>query len=130
MIIINYFICNGNEGRIKWAKKFEICLLVVLVCFVVGISGCTSSSVKVVVNYTGGWNGTITDSSGTRTIEGNGDQTIDLGSITGSVKAKVQKKDNSTDTLIISIVSGDKTVETMNTSTPNGYTITSVYLTS
>jgi hypothetical protein len=67
-------------------------LLLGLVCFIVAVSGCISEPVKVEVKYPGSWNGTITDSSGTRTIEGTGDKTFDLGGITGSVNAKVQKK--------------------------------------
>lgn len=110
------------------SKKIGISLLIVFVCFVVAVSGCSSfDPVKVVVNYTGSWNGTITDSSGTRTIEGTGDETIDLGSTTGSIKVRVDKKDSSSDRLTASILKGDKTVATMNTT--SDYVITSIYLT-
>lgn len=96
-------------------KKIEIVLLIVFCCFVVAISGCISSPVKVVVNYSGDWNGTITDSSGTRTIEGTGNQTFDLGSITGDLQVKVEKKDNKTDPISIMAIRGDKVISEQNT---------------
>lgn len=110
-------------------KKLHLGVMLLIICLAVAVSGCTSSSVKVVVNYTGSWNGTITDSSGTRTIEGTGDKTFELGSVTGTVTAKVQKKDNSSDTLTVSTIRGDKVVESMETFAPEGYTSTNVYLT-
>lgn len=110
-------------------KKLEIALLVLFVCTVVAVSGCMSSSVKVVVNYPGSWNGTITDSSGTRTIEGTGDKTIDLGGIIGSLKVQVQKKDTSSDTLTASIMRDDKNVTSLSTFAPNGDVTLSIYLT-
>lgn len=112
------------------SKKFQIGITVFLVCFIVAFSGCTAmETVKVQVKYPGSWNGTITDSSGTRNIEGTGDKTIDIGSITGSLKVVVQKKENNTDTLAISAIRGDKTISNMQTTAPEGYTILSVYLT-
>ncbi|MCK9152121.1 hypothetical protein [Methanobacterium alcaliphilum] len=104
-----------------------------MLCFVVGISGCISSSVKVAVDYPGSWNGTITDSSGTQTIEGTGNKTIDLGSITGSLRVKVEKKDKGSDTLTVSAIRGDETVNSMNSSTGSGElddVTLSIYLTS
>ncbi len=96
-------------------SKIGIGLLIV-VCFIVAISGCASSAVTVVVNYTGDWNGTITDSSGTRTIEGTGDKSFDLGSITGSLRAKVEKKDDKSDPIYITAYRGEKVVASQNTS--------------
>lgn len=85
------------------------------------VSGCTSfDPVILVVDYTGDWNGTITDSAGTRTIEGNGVKTIDLGSIDGSLYVKVVKKESSNDTLTLTATRGDKTVSTANSSTSSG----------
>jgi hypothetical protein len=112
------------------SKKIEIGLLIVFVCLIVAISGCVSfDSVKVVVNHTGSWNGTITDSSGTRSIEGTGDETIDLGMYTGSLKAVVQKKDPESDELIVSIIRGEKTVVSTNTEDSSlDYAIASIYL--
>lgn len=112
-------------------KRIEIGLLVVLVCIIAAISGCTSSTVTVVVNYSGDWNGTITDSSGTRSIEGTGNQTFDLGSITGSLRAKVEKKDNKTDPISITAIRGGKVVASQNTTNYPNLTDAqiSVYLT-
>lgn len=114
------------------SKKVGISLLI-LVCLVVASSGCLASNVKLVVNYNDSWNGTITDSSGTRTIEGSGDETIDLGSITGSLRIIVEKKEPSNDTLTISLIRGDETINSQNTSVPSGGELDdariSVYLT-
>ncbi len=93
----------------------ELGFLIVLACFITAISGCASSTVTVVVNYTGDWNGTITDSSGTRTIEGTGNKTFDLGSITGSLRAKVEKKDNKPDPIFIAATRGGKVIIQQNT---------------
>jgi len=45
-------------------KKLELGLLVVFVCMVVAVSGCMSSSVKVVIDYPGSWNGTLKTDAG------------------------------------------------------------------
>ena len=101
------------------SKKIGISLLI-LFCLVVATSGCLNSNVKLVVNYTDSWNGTITDSSGTRTIEGTGDETIDLGSITGSLRIIVEKTEPSNETLTISLIRGEETINTQDTSVPSG----------
>ncbi|CDG65088.1 MAG: hypothetical protein PWQ15_1730 [Methanobacterium sp.] len=102
-------------------KKLELVLLVVFVCMVVAVSGCMSSTVKVAIDYPGSWNGTLKTDEGTRSIEGTGNQTIDLGSITGSLYVKVEKKDRgSNDTIKLSAIKGDKIVSTMNSSTKHG----------
>ena len=103
----------------KLPKKIVLSLLI-LACMVVVVSGCLSSNVKLVVNYTDSWNGTITDSSGTRTIEGTGDQIIDLGSISGSLRIIVEKKEPSNDTLTLSLIRGDETIYKANTSVKSG----------
>ncbi|MDI6643514.1 MAG: hypothetical protein QME14_00520 [Methanobacteriaceae archaeon] len=114
------------------SKKIGISLLI-LVCLVVAVSGCMASNIKLVVNYNDSWNGTITDSSGTRTIEGTGNETIDLGSVTGSLRIIVEKKEPSNDTLTISLMRGDEIINTMNSSVPSGGELDdariSVYLT-
>jgi len=114
-------------------KKLELGLLVVFVCMVVAVSGCMSSSVKVAIDYPGSWNGTMKTDAGTRSIEGTGNQTIDLGSMTGSLYVKVEKKDKgSNNTIKVSAIKGDKTVNPMNSSTQYGElddAILSIYLT-
>jgi hypothetical protein len=93
-------------------SKTKVGLLILFVCVVVAASGCMSSPLKLVVSYPGSWNGTITtDSSGPRTIEGTGDQTIDLGSITGDLTIKVEKKESSNETLKLSLMRGSETIQ-------------------
>ncbi len=93
-------------------SKIKIGLLIIFVCFVVAASGCMSSPLKLVVSYPGSWNGTITtDSSGTRSIEGTGNQTIDLGSITGGLTIKVEKKESNNATLKLSLMRGTETIQ-------------------
>lgn len=46
---------------------------------------------KIFVDYPDSWNGTMITDSGTRAIEGTGNQTIDLGSMTGILYVKVEK---------------------------------------
>lgn len=99
--------------------KVEMGLLVTL-CIVLAVSGCMASNVKLVVNYTDSWNGTITDSSGTRTIEGTGDKTIDLGPVTGSLRIIVEKREPSNETLSISLIRGNEVISTSNTSVSGG----------
>ncbi len=103
----------------KLLGKAEIGFLILL-CFLVAFSGCMASNVKLVVNYTGSWNGTITDSSGTRTIEGTGNKTIDLGALTGSLRIIVGKKEPSNETLSISLIRGNEIISTGNTSVSGG----------
>ena len=98
-------------------SKIKIGLLIMFVCSVVAVSGCMASPLKLVVSYPGSWNGTITtDESGTRNIEGTGDETIDLGSMTGSLKVHVDKKEASNDTLKLSLIRGDETIQEGNSS--------------
>ena len=117
------------------SKKMEIGLLIISVFLVVvAVSGCVASPVKVVVNYPGSWNGTITTEEETQTIEGTGQQTFDLGTYVGSVKVKVEKKDKgSNDTLSIDLMRGDERVNSMNSSVSGGGelddAVLSVYLT-
>ncbi|MEN6593180.1 MAG: hypothetical protein ABFC12_08065 [Methanobacterium sp.] len=103
-------------------KKFEIGLLVISVLLIaVAVSGCVASPVKVVVNYPGSWNGTITTEKETRTIEGTGEETIDLGTYVGSLKVDVEKKDkDSNETLSIQLMRGDEIVNSANSSVSGG----------
>ena len=117
------------------AKKIEVGLLIIAVFLVlVAVSGCVTSPIKVVVNYPGSWNGTITTEDETRTIEGTGEQTIDLGMYVGSLKVDVEKKDkDSNETLSIQLMRGDETINSANSSVSGGGelddAILSVYLT-
>ncbi|BDZ70736.1 hypothetical protein [Methanobacterium petrolearium] len=93
-------------------SKIKIGLLIIFVCAVVAVSGCMASPLKLVISYPGSWNGTITtDSSGTQNIEGTGDETIELGSMTGGLTVHVEKQEPSNDTLKLSLIRGDETIQ-------------------
>jgi len=81
-------------------KNRKLLILVLLVCSIVAVSGCinnenTSSSdtsstngsngedVMVTVNYNGNWGGSASGEFGYRELSGNGEQTINLGKISG-----------------------------------------------
>lgn len=85
-----------------------------------------AESVEVQVNYPGEWSGAVSDSSGTRSIDGTGSKTIPVSS-SGSISANAQKGDNGTGSLTISIVQGGKTVETQTTSAEYGVASVSHY---
>ncbi len=93
-------------------SKIKIGLLIMFVFFLVAVSGCVATPLKLVVSYPDSWNGTIkTDSSGTRNIEGTGDQTFDLGSMTGGLTVHIEKKVPSNKTLKLSLIRGDETLQ-------------------
>jgi hypothetical protein len=132
------FITRGVDNM-KLSKKFMPIGLVAIVCFAVVISGCTSSnnstsnqatpssssssstaSVAIQVSYPGSWTGNIGSSSGSRSVQGTGSQTFQLGSNPGTVSATFQKSDNNTGTLTASILSGGSVVETQSTTADSG----------
>lgn len=83
-------------------------------------SSSSSSNVDVSIISSSAWSGAISDSTGTRSIQGTGSQTIALGSVTGAVAANAQKEGNDTGTLTVSITSGGKTLATQSTSAAYG----------
>lgn len=91
-------------------------------------SDSSSSAVSLVISYSGEWSGAISDESGTRSIEGTGSKTIDLGDITGAVAANAQKMDDSSETLTISLKSGGETLEKQSTSADYGMAQVSAYI--
>lgn len=117
--------------------------LVVLVCFVVVVSGCTSSNnqtsnqssntsssnttnasasndVNIVVNYAGSWAVDVSGNFGYRSLGGSGDKTNSIGSVSGPVTAAARKTDGGTGVLIVSITKGGQTLATTSTSAPYG----------
>ncbi|HHT18395.1 MAG: hypothetical protein QM396_02875 [Euryarchaeota archaeon] len=76
--------------------------------------------VLVIVDYWGKWSGTISSESGTRSIEGSGKKSFDLGNISGGVAANVQKKDGGSDTLAIFITKDGNIVASQKTSAGYG----------
>lgn len=91
-------------------------------------SGSSTSAVKLVISYSGDWTGAISDSSGTRTIEGTGDKTINLGNIDGAVAANAQKSDDSSETMTISLKKGVSTLKKSSTSSEYGVVSVSDYI--
>lgn len=117
-------------------KKLQICLLV-FVCFIVAVSGCTSSNntsssnksgsnasasddVNIVVNYSGSWAVDLSGDFGYRSLSGTGDKTTSIGKVTGSVIAAARKTDGGNEVLTVSITKGGKTLASQSTSAPYG----------
>jgi len=124
----------------KLSKKMLLGL-VVLVCFVVVVSGCTSSNtsnsnssssnssssnasassdVNIVVSYSGSWAVDVSGPFGYRSLSGTGDQTNNIGSVTGSVTAAARKTDGGNGLLTVSITKSGKTLASQSTSAPWG----------
>lgn len=122
-------------------KIFQIGLLVLVICFV-AVSGCTSSNtnssnnssssntsisnasasndVNVVVSYSGSWAVDVSGPFGYRSLAGTGDQTNNIGSVTGSVTAAARKTDGGNGVLTVSITKAGKTLASQSTSAPYG----------
>jgi hypothetical protein len=123
-------------------KKLQIGLLVLVVCFVVAVSGCTSNNtnssnntqssntsssnasasndVNIVVNYSGSWAVDVSGPFGYRSFSSTGDQTNNIGSVTGSVTAAARKTDSGNGVLTVSINKAGKTLASQSTSAPYG----------
>ena len=123
-------------------KKLHIGLLVLVICFVVALSGCTSSNttssnnstssnasgtnasasndVNIVVNYAGSWAVDVSGPFGYRSFAGTGDQTNSIGSVSGSLTAAARKTEGGNGVLVVSITKGGKTLATQSTSAPWG----------
>jgi cytoskeletal protein RodZ len=91
-------------------------------------SSSSSSGVAVVISYSGEWSGAIADSSGTRSIEGTGSETISLDGVDGAVAANAQKRDSGSGTLTISLTNGGSTLKTSSTSAQYGVASVSDYI--
>ena len=116
--------------------------LLVLIIGLVAVSGCTSSNtssnssssssnssssnvsasndVNVVVNYSGSWAVDVSGPFGYRSLSGTGDQTNNIGSVTGSVTAAARKTEGGDGLLTVSITKGGKTLASQSTSAPWG----------
>jgi len=130
----------------KLSKRMQLGILA-LVCLVVVISGCTSnnnsnnsansssnmsnstnsssnvsnsSDVNIVVKYSGNWAADISGNFPYRGTSGTGDQTINLGSVSGPVTVSARKTEGGSGTLTVSIEKGGKNLSTSSTSSPYG----------
>ena len=114
-------------------KKFEIGILILIICCIVALAGCTSNNnsdtntgnsntsssdtgnsstssnggdsndVIVEVSYPGNWGGSASGTFGYRGLSGNGEQTVNLGSISGSLTVSTWKTDGSSGTMSLTI---------------------------
>jgi len=113
-----------------------------MICMVVAVAGCTtnnltnsssgsqgnnssmnsssSNDVNIVINYTGNWACDVSGTFGYRGLSGTGDQTTNMGSISGPVTASARKTEGGSGTLVVSITKGGKTLSTSSTSSPYG----------
>jgi|GEM_PF-996644 len=131
----------------KSGKKIQLGLLFII-CMVVAVAGCTtnnvanssnnsnqgnnssmntsssnsssSNDVNIVINYTGSWACDVSGTFGYRGLSGKGDQTTNMGSISGPVTASARKTEGGSGTLVVSITKGGKTLSTSSTSSPYG----------
>jgi hypothetical protein len=125
---------------VKLPKKFQIGILVFVICCVLAVSGCitintgssntssntssssntsantsTSNDVVAVINYSGSWSGVISGPFVSRNVEGTGDQSFNLGNVSGYITVSATKKDSG-GTLTVSIEKGGKTLGSQSTS--------------
>lgn len=105
-------------------KNLEIGLLVLIICFVVALAGCTSNNnsssdtgdsntsssntnnsddIIVEVSYPGNWGGSASGTFGYRGLSGQGEQKINLGSLSGSLTVSTWTTDGSSGTMDLTI---------------------------
>ncbi len=124
-------------------RRLQIGILILLICFVVAVSGCintnnsanTSSSnnstissgngtnngdVNVQIQYSGSWACDVSGTFGFRSLSGTGDQTTDIGQVTGALTAAARKTDNGNGMLTVTIIRNGKTLASQSTSAPYG----------
>lgn len=79
-----------------------------------------ASDVIVTIAYQGTWNGTLSDNSGSRTIQGNANNIYNLGPNPGTVSVTIQKTGNDNLPLTVQILRGSNAIQTSSTNAPNG----------
>ncbi|CDG64592.1 hypothetical protein MBMB1_0482 [Methanobacterium sp. MB1] len=82
-------------------------------------SSSDDATAQIQVEYSGEWAGAISDSSGTRNIDGSGTKTFQV-KATQVVAADFQKQDNGTGTIKVSIVQNGRTLETQSSNAEYG----------
>lgn len=109
--------------------------LIVLICCIVALSGCTttdntsssdtsgsnasnSDDVIVTVNYNGNWGGSASGEFGYKELSGNGDRTINLGNISGSLTVSTWTTEG-TGPMSIKITRGGETLGEQSNSYPS-----------
>ena len=79
----------------------------------------STSNITVSVIYQGAWNGTISDSSGNRTVEGDGNGRFNLGN-QSSISIDFQKLGNDSLQMEVDILNGTNIIERQTTTIPFG----------
>lgn len=79
-----------------------------------------NQGIIVAVSYQGTWNGTISDNTGNRTVEGTGNARYDLGFNQTSINVNFQKLGNDTLQLRVDILNGTNLIESQTNSEPFG----------
>ncbi len=119
-------------------RKIGIGLIAILI-LVIFASGCTSnnnptgnnssmqnnsttqnSNIILQINSNSSWIGTLTYNNGTKTINGTGNATYDLGQNPGNVKVTLQKNGNKTGTLTLQLIKGGNVIVNQSTTSTHG----------
>lgn len=79
-----------------------------------------ASDIVVKINYQGSWNGTISDNTGNRTVNGVANNNYNLGPNPGNVTVIVQKAGNNRLLLRVQILQGSNVIESQSTTVPRG----------
>ncbi len=79
-----------------------------------------NSGIIVTVSYQGTWNGTISDNSGNRTVQGTGNGRFNLGNNQKSVIVNFQKLGNNNLQLRVQLLNGTTVIESQTNSAPFG----------
>ena len=76
--------------------------------------------IVITVSYQGTWNGTISDSAGTRTVQGTGDRRFNLGKNQTSIAANFQKLENDNLQFRVEILNGTTVIQSQTNNSPFG----------
>lgn len=79
-----------------------------------------NSGIIVTVSYQGTWNGTISDNSGNRTVQGTGNGRFNLGNSQNSIGANFQKLGNDNLQLRVQLLNGTNVIESQTNNEPFG----------
>lgn len=126
----------------KIPRNVQVGLLIAVLCCIVAVSGCTTSNntssntssnasntstnasasndVNIVIQYSGSWACDVSGAFGYRSLAGTGDQTNNIGRVSGTVTAAARKTEGGNGVLTVSITKGGKTLASQSTSAPWG----------
>lgn len=106
------------KDRIGRTAPLHLIMIIIAIIFVVAIviilqPSNGSNQVKVVIDYTGAWSGSLGNLGNPSPYNGNGPHTYTIeqnGNTPLDASASIQKSDNSSDTLTVSMESMDGTI--------------------